>query len=199
MKKIVAVMLAILISLLYLFRFSAINSDYPKHRQISFKMTERASYAGSDSLSTLREIGDVDIQVKELEILEYDDLRKIAPSYSDPLLETKQASAVRAILVHVAIRNNLDEQTIVPVYDYRLQSSSWHNGIQQDLFFEINNRDSLLLELSSKEQADLVLVYLMYDFQFYSNSDWVSMQTTQYDLVLMVYPDKYFIRLERLQ
>lgn len=133
---------------------------------------------------------DVIIKVEDISLCEVE-------KYNENVTQNIRNLGGRAKVVTVETKlQNISSQNVkVEFYTFVLQNKVWSNGINPELFFELNPENvnmNTLLEANS--EIFVKLPYVIYDFQV-KEKQWEELEATQFDLVLSVYPDRKVIHM----
>lgn len=92
------------------------------------------------------------------------------------------------ILVESTYLNKGDEKQIVTTYNNNIERTGYSNGIDPILFSRLNLCD-LNFELDGGEEKDIVLTYILMDFQF-NNKRWENIENGGFYISSSRYPIK---------
>ena len=175
-------------------RVAHVNSAYPEQNAYAYSLGEEATYSGQDSSGGVVERGSVTVRAENTELLDYEGLKSLVPGYADSLVDDGTSQDMRAFLVEVEISNDSSEAKKVHVRDFKAQSGAWANGLYAPVYMTLNDDPSTIINMEPGEKARRTLVYLMYDMQF-DGDRWKDVGDRRFELVLALYPDKYFVDL----
>lgn len=92
------------------------------------------------------------------------------------------------ILVDTSYINKGDEKQIIATYNNNIETTGYSNGIDPILFGSCNSYE-LNFELDSGEEKDIVLTYILMDFQF-SGKRWRAIKEDDFYISSSRYPIK---------
>jgi hypothetical protein len=187
---------AIVILIVGACRIIAVNQAYPVHNAIGFDAGEEAFFDKEDFLNNHLNYGDIGITVKSSFLRNFSDAAYLTGHYQDELLLSGEAKESMILFVNISVSNYGKELVEIPLYEIEAQSGSWHNGLVEDLFSGVNEGMTPLLVLQANEQKECTLPFTLFSTQFNSDDEWASVPNRSFELVLAVYPNKYYIKLE---
>lgn len=97
------------------------------------------------------------------------------------------------------ITNQTSEPQNISIAQMYAETLTWTNGIDAEIFGMLNKDESNFvdpqcLEIEPDQNKNIVLTYIMYDFQFQKN-DWEEVKISNFDLSLSRYPVKHIVNL----
>ncbi len=161
-------------------RFRYINNKYPEAPLEKFTLNETFDYEG------------VQLSVEESRLVNDDELKIVYASIEDPFPDEEK----KAIFVKVNFKNNSEETKTIEAYEFDAESVSWHNGLNLELFEEVNKEDdaSPVVELKPGEEKELILPYSMIERHF-DEETWKALKNRKFYLTLEMYPVKRCVEL----
>ena len=193
-KKFFIVLLIMTIVLAIVFsaiRITYLNDIYPNPRIIKHKIGE------------IIDGGGVSVCVKKSELIGGQEFEDSFKNYTQ-LVENDDGSVVRGeqykvLLIYMDITNQTSETQNISVAQMYAETLTWTNGIDAEIFGMLNKDennfvDPQCLEIEPDQNKNIVLTYIMYDFQFQKN-DWEEVKISNFDLSLSRYPVKHIVNL----
>lgn len=137
------------------------------------------------------EIRDFSMQTLEdfFALKDYDEIRQ--EDYSQ-IAPTNEAYLM---LVEVLIGNVSNSEISVPIYSLCLTDNVWSNGLDLELFNELNPGMSVALTVPVDKKVTVTIPYIMYKPQF-NDYRWSLIQEKDYYLTISIYPK--FVQMEAL-
>lgn len=98
-------------------------------------------------------------------------------------------------MVDAKIKNISSVSTKIRLYEFVLQNKVWSNGVNPELFFELNPENiDLECILEAKTEISVKIPFVIYDFQV-KDKQWKELKESKFDLVLSVYPYRKVIHI----
>ncbi|MGL4731779.1 MAG: hypothetical protein ACRCW0_09370 [Clostridium sp.] len=180
-KKTILVVILILVGVLVVSRYIYINNKYPKPILQAHELNEAVEYNG------------VKITAKEFELIEEEELSKM--DLSEVKKYNERGEKIKSAMVTLNIKNESDEVKRVESYVFELSTIDWRNGVNLEMFNEINDEKAkLYLELKPGEEVTNKYPYTMITDQF-TDKCWNNIEDEKFKLVLDLYPVNKFINL----
>jgi len=173
--KIVSIILIIMLSIGYGIGICKINSRYKVEvEEIPFGVTYEV-------------IDGVKMKVNGYRCLDKEELVKAYDYMVD------YEGDIKAILVSVTYRNESGQTKGVATYNNNIELVGYSNGIDPILYSVCNSFD-LEFELKNGEEKDIILTYILLDFQF-TDGKWKQIEEEEFLLSTSRYPVKTIWRL----
>lgn len=194
-RVVLATVLGVTIILLTGMKIYAVNSSYPVHKKIVYAQNTPAPLPVYTKEGNIELSKSSSLVVVDQDILNLDEVLKLAPQYNTSLVQSGQAYDMRVVIVSVLVKNTSDRETIPSLGQICLQRNACSNGIDQFLFFELNKEINLSQPLEPAEELTVSLPYCIYDVQFGFHDTWSRIDAQNFELVLAAYPEKVSIEL----
>ncbi len=185
---IVVIVLAIIFSVI---RITYLNNTYSNPQIIEHKIGEFIDGGG------------VSVCVKKSKLIGGQEFEERFKNYTQ-LVENDDGSVVRGeqykvLLIYMDITNQTSETQNISIAQMYAETLTWTNGIDAEIFGMLNKDESNFvdpqcLEIEPDQNKNIVLTYIMYDFQFQKN-DWEEVKISNFDLSLSRYPVKHIVNL----
>lgn len=101
----------------------------------------------------------------------------------------------KELLLKIHLENNNDDRCQFDCSSLLMQSDSWWNGLDSLTFMELNNLDSLQLQIDPQSDCWLYFPFTLLKIQF-KTKDWDCLMDRDYELVGSVYPITQIVRLK---
>lgn len=178
-KKMPIVIICVILGLILIILVS-INFIYPKGSVHKVKFKGNLVYDG------------IELKIIESEIKEVNDY------FSEELQQDIKKTGINAkvIIVKIEAYNTKDIRKKFAPYEFSLTSSSWENGLDSMVFYELNkNKYGLETMIEPLSKTDMYLGYVIYDFQV-SKKKWENLKVEDFELVYSAYPSKKPVELK---
>ena len=101
----------------------------------------------------------------------------------------------KILVVDAKIKNISSVSTKISLYEFVLQNKVWSNGVNPELFLELNPENiDLECILDAKTEIRVKIPFVIYDFQV-KDKQWKELKGSKFDLVLSVYPYRKVIHI----
>lgn len=181
------------------FRIGHVNNAYPEQHTFKYTTGEQAIYGGQNSSGEDVAPGSVSVEALSSQLINYQEIKEIVPSYIDSMIDDGTSSDMRALIVDIEIINTSSSTKTAHIRDYKAQSGAWANGLYAPLYMALNDDPSTMIKLEPGQKVSRSLVYLMYDVNFHNRNTWEGIDRRGFQLILALYPDKYLIDLDSHQ
>jgi len=183
-SKILAVCIAALLVttlVVFVYQYDNINRKYPNPKRITYKMDEEFSFYG------------LELKFVNMEILTFDRLIQKYKISTDNL-QGIEGTEEKVVLINVQIVNKTDEEKIIELFRFSIQSGAWSNDLNYELFLAINKNSSVQPTLKQNQKMSVIIPYSAYNVQF-TEKNWRSFTTREFEVSLSSYPVKEIVKL----
>ncbi len=180
-------LLVIFAVLLTLFCFvHRINQKYPQAVTTEYKIQEPIVYKG------------LEYTVTDFSLINWSDMATEFPSVDftlDPVEngEIQRAEDMYILLWSLDITNLSESEKKCYIYDLVGITTTWHNGLDLNLFYDLNDREgaqsSVTPTLQEKETISIIVPIPITKGQI-SEEDWETVESLNFQLLFALYPEK---------
>lgn len=103
--------------------------------------------------------------------------------------EMEKGINYRTIEVTVNLTNQSNKEQEMDLYDIYFENDIYCNGLVPEIFGELNGNADMGIRLTSGEEKQVILGYLVYEKQF-TGKQWKNLETTPFYLANQRYPVK---------
>lgn len=185
----------VIVAFLYGSRVQQVNAAYPERHAYAYSLGEEAVYANRNLSSGESEIGAISITAHSSTLCDYEEVKELAPGYTDSIVDENRSLGMSALVVDVTVSNGSEDPQQFSPSDCRAQSGAWMNGLYVPLYMIINGAPSSAIELEQNQSVSLRLIYLIYSSQVNNSREWERFGQRSFQLVLSLFPDKHYIDL----
>ena len=177
-KRVISVALIIL-SIVIVYKNVDINHRFPNAAIIEKHMNEDVEIS-HDLIAKVKEFHIDDIQAYEKTVTE--NIRQLG-------------GEAKVAIAQIEIDNYSTESRDWMAFECILQNNVWSNGINLDLFYELNPETfDIECRLDGQSRQNINLPFVIYDFQM-KEKQWKKLNASQFELVLSFYPERISIKL----
>ncbi|WP_270295165.1 hypothetical protein [Eggerthella sinensis] len=166
--------------------------------EIAYSLGEEFGAEFENSNSNNVDESDLHFVANKLQIYSYDDVRTKFPEYESEIVISDPSIDMHVAVVDFEVFNISTSEQKVPLYDFNLQSGSWHNAVNLELYKLFNDGAGPTAILHPYETGQFSLTYVIFDKQFRSRSLMEKTLNGPYDLVISSYPNSIKIILETI-
>lgn len=172
------------LAVLFTVNYIRINRTYPNPTLETYQLNQPVSYHGFE------------ITAKKFQMLDSETLIKQYKVDDEDAIKELRMYPTQNILITVTIKNTSKEEQALStaLENCNIQSFIFANGIEDDMFFLYNSKDSYKPKLKNGEETTIVLPSGMTNQQF-TKENWNNIHSRKFDLVVATYPVKKSIRL----
>lgn len=176
---VICLVFVVMIGVLYFLQYEKINTMFPSPKTVTANFN-------SDVI-----IEDFNVSVSSFDIY---DIEELKTKFSiDPRNVQSSGTDDKVALVGVKLKNCGDQEETINAGEFVLESVTWANGSDSDMFLYVNDKDAKQNPtLAPNEEVTIFLPYSISDVQF-NKADWNKIKERSFKLVLSMYPIKHTI------
>lgn len=186
-KILLSVVLVILLIVVIIWRYTALNKDYPNPKVITYQEGERIKG------------GDIEITILSSELVSMEKVLELAPDVQNEIRDTKgellKNEQKKVLLVKLGIQNLSDAKQSASVAHFAVQSDAWTNGVDLNTYCALNDVQETAITLDARETQEVMAPFYLYEIQF-TGHKFQKIGERQFQLVLSTYPVKNMVELQ---
>lgn len=186
-KFLLGMVLVILLTIVIIWRYAALNREYPNPKVITYQEEERIKG------------GDIEITILSSELVSMEKILEFAPDVQNEIKDTKgellKHDQKKVLLVNLGIRNLSDAEQTTSVAQFAVQSDAWTNGVDLNTYCALNDVQETAITLAARETQEFMIPFYLYDVQFTGNK-FQEIDERNFQLVLSTYPVKNMVELK---
>lgn len=166
---------------LYFYRYQTLQQKYPNPVNETVGIGEAI------------EDGSFTVTLQSSALIEGNELEKLAPNtviarHSDGT--PYEGRSIRILLANVRIKKTQECEDTYNFTKILCESGAWSNGLDGELFMQLNNGISMVHEeVAYNNYIDVILPFSMVETMF-NDSDWKSVDSRSFGLIYSLYPIK---------
>lgn len=177
MKRKVAVIILLGITVMFFFQVRRINKSYAA--------TKIEQYNKKDIVKS----NGIEITINKYEMLVPKEVKKRYKNFKNDFPDNDY----RVVMLDIIYKNTTKETKVVDVFGYYLETCGWTNGVMLELFDVVNKDKEVSFKTKPGEKIEIKVPFIMYDMQFQEKT-WENIDKEKFDYAISLYPIKRYIR-----